>query len=149
MAQALDQAAGAKRRIKPLYLAGIAIVALALWSGWQSMQSAFRPYTETIAEAQASERSVQLVGFLGSTGSYDPAGKFVFDMQDETGQQVKVIYGKPKPANFEQAVSLVAIGHYDEQQSAFMADDLLVKCPSKYQEAAQQGATHPGAQLKP
>ncbi|RMD82460.1 MAG: cytochrome c maturation protein CcmE, partial [Chloroflexi bacterium] len=31
----------------------------------------------------------------------------------------------------------VAIGRYDPTEQAFMADDLLVKCPSKYQEMNQ------------
>ena len=29
---------------------------------------------------------------------------------DHCGQRLKIVYGKPKPANFEQAVSVVAIG---------------------------------------
>jgi cytochrome c-type biogenesis protein CcmE len=77
---------------------------------------------------------VQLAGFLGSTGEYDEQGNWTFMLQDETGTQVKVVSGEPRPANFEQATSIVAIGRYDQQQGAFMADDLLVKCPSKYQE---------------
>jgi cytochrome c-type biogenesis protein CcmE len=131
-------------RIKPLYLAGMAIIVIALYFAWDGLATAARPYTETIAEAQSSGRNVQLVGFLGSLGNYDAQGNFVFDLQDQTGAQVKVIYARPKPANFEQAVSLVAIGHYDAGAQAFVADDLLVKCPSKYQEAADSGATHPG-----
>jgi cytochrome c-type biogenesis protein CcmE len=59
-------------------------------------------------------------------------------LQDSTGKLVKVIYPKPKPANFEQAVSVVAIGHYDAGKQAFLADDMLVKCPSKYQEQLDQ-----------
>lgn len=58
-------------------------------------------------------------------------------LQDENGKLVKVISDKPRPANFEQAISVVAIGSYSAQEQAFMADDLLIKCPSKYQE--QQG----------
>lgn len=53
---------------------------------------------------------------------------------------VKVVYTRPKPANFEQAVSLVAIGRYDVTKGVFLADDMLVKCPSKYQEQFDQGA---------
>jgi cytochrome c-type biogenesis protein CcmE len=138
MAIATDQPRAARRGqpIKPVYLFGLGIIAVALFFGWQGLTTAARPYTETIAEARDSGRSVQLVGYLGSTGAYDAQGNFTFDMQDKTGAQVPVIYGEPKPANFEQAVSLVAIGHYDEAQGAFIADDLLVKCPSKYQEAA-------------
>ena len=56
------------------------------------------------------------------------------------GKVVKVVYAKPKPANFEQAVSIVAIGHYDAAKGAFLADDMLVKCPSKYQEQLDQTA---------
>jgi cytochrome c-type biogenesis protein CcmE len=82
----------------------------------------------------AATRSVQLAGFLGSTGEYDAAGRFTFMLQDERGKLIKVISDDPRPANFEQAISIVAIGRYDPAEQAFMADDLLVKCPSKYQE---------------
>jgi cytochrome c-type biogenesis protein CcmE len=124
--------------LRPLHLIGIAIVLLAIVTGYFGLQSAFRPYTTSVAEAIGSGRSVQLAGFLGSTGAYDAAGNFTFDLQDGSGKLVKVIYPKPKPANFEQAVSVVAIGHYDGAKGAFMADDMLVKCPSKYQEQLDQ-----------
>ena len=120
--------------LKPLHMLGIAMIALAVALGYTSLTSSFRPYTTSVAEATTSGRSVQLAGFLGSTGAYDADGNFTFDLQDSTGEMVKVVYAKPKPANFEQAVSIVAIGHYDATSGAFLADDMLVKCPSKYQE---------------
>ena len=42
-----------------------------------------------------------------------------------------VTYRGVRPGNFEQATSLVAIGTY--RGEAFQADQILVKCPSKYQ----------------
>src|SRR5262245_54201360 len=126
--------------LKPLHLIGIAIILLASVTGSYGLRSAFRPYTTSVAEAIGSGRSVQLAGFLGSSGAYDTNGNFTFDLQDGTGKLVKVIYAKPKPANFEQAVSVVAIGHYDAAKGAFLADDMLVKCPSKYQEQLDQTA---------
>lgn len=120
--------------LKPLHILGIAMIALAVALGYSSLTSSFRPYTTSVSEATTSGRSVQLAGFLGSLGEYDATGNFTFDLQDNTGQMVKVVYSKPKPANFEQAVSIVAIGHYDAAKGVFMADDMLVKCPSKYQE---------------
>jgi cytochrome c-type biogenesis protein CcmE len=120
--------------LKPLHLIGIAIILLAIVTGYFGLRSAFRPYTTSVSEAVGSGRSVQLAGFLGSTGEYDTNGNFTFNLQDGTGKLVKVIYPKPRPANFEQAVSVVAIGHYDAGQQAFLAEDMLVKCPSKYQE---------------
>jgi cytochrome c-type biogenesis protein CcmE len=124
--------------LRPLHLIGIAIILLAIVTGYFGLRSAFRPYTTSVSEAVGSGRSVQLAGFLGSTGAYDQNGNFTFDLQDGTGKLVKVIYPKPKPANFEQAVSVVAIGHYDAGKQAFLADDMLVKCPSKYQEQLDQ-----------
>ncbi len=120
--------------LKPLHLIGIGIILLSIVLGYNALKGSFRPYTTNVNEAVTSGRSVQLAGFLGTTGGYDADGKFVFDLKDETGQMVKVIYSKPKPSNFEQAISIVAIGQYDEAQQAFIADDMLVKCPSKYQE---------------
>jgi cytochrome c-type biogenesis protein CcmE len=131
---ATDAAVRGTTRIKPLHLAGIAIIALALVTGYFGLQSSFRPYTVKISEATASGRSVQLAGFLGTTGSYDAKGNFVFDLKDAEGQLVTVVYPKARPANFEQAISIVAIGHYDQASKTFLAEDMLVKCPSKYQE---------------
>ncbi|HET9222648.1 MAG TPA: cytochrome c maturation protein CcmE [Roseiflexaceae bacterium] len=124
--------------LKPLHMIGIAIILLAIVTGYFGLRSAFRPYTTSVSEAVGSARSVQLAGFLGSTGEYDANGNFTFNLQDGTGKLVKVIYPKPRPANFEQAVSVVAIGHYDAAQQAFLAEDMLVKCPSKYQEQMEQ-----------
>jgi cytochrome c-type biogenesis protein CcmE len=120
--------------LKPLHIAGIGIIVLAITYAAFGFQSGFRSYTQSVDEAIASTRSVQLAGFLGTTGEYDDKGRFTFMLQDENGKLVKIISDDPRPANFEQAISIVAIGRYDQTEQAFVADDLLVKCPSKYQE---------------
>lgn len=56
--------------------------------------------------------------------------KFVFHMTDEDGVSKKVVYSKPKPNNFEQADQLVVIG--EMRGEIFYADEMLMKCPSKY-----------------
>jgi cytochrome c-type biogenesis protein CcmE len=120
--------------IKPLHIAGLGIILLAVVYGLFGFKDAFRAYTTSVDEAMSSSRSVQLAGFLGSKGEIDSQGRFTFMIQDSDKKMVKVISDDPRPANFEQAISIVAIGHYDSAQGAFLADDLLVKCPSKYQE---------------
>ncbi|NTU78897.1 MAG: cytochrome c maturation protein CcmE [Chloroflexales bacterium] len=120
--------------IKPLHVAGIGIILIAVIFGIFGFQSGFRSYTQKVDEAIASTRSVQLAGFLGTTGEYDAKGRFTFMLQDEDGKLIKVVSSETRPPNFEQAISIVAIGRYDQGEQAFMADDLLVKCPSKYQE---------------
>ena len=121
-------------RIKPLHLIGISIIVLSIVLGYVGLSASMRPYTTQISEATATNRGVQLAGFLGSTGEYNDEGKFTFMLQDATGAMIPVVYSEPKPSNFEQAVSIVAIGHYDARSGNFIAEDLLVKCPSKYQE---------------
>jgi cytochrome c-type biogenesis protein CcmE len=124
--------------IKPLHIAGLGIILLAVIYGVFGFQSGFRSYTQSVDEAIASSRSVQLAGFLGTTGEYDADGRFTFMLQDEDGKLIKIVSDDPRPANFEQAISIVAIGRYDQGEQAFLADDLLVKCPSKYQELQTQ-----------
>ena len=126
--------------LKPLHMIGIAMIVLAIVLGYYGLQSALRPYTTSVTEAISTGRGVQLAGFLvpGEQGHYDASQNFTFSMQDATGKVVQVIYPKPRPANFEKAISIVAIGHYDAGKNAFMADDMLVKCPSKYQEQLDQ-----------
>jgi cytochrome c-type biogenesis protein CcmE len=62
---------------------------------------------------------------------YDPAQNvFVFYMQDDAGNVRQVNYSNPKPANFEDAEKLVIEGVADGE--IFQAENILVKCPSKY-----------------
>lgn len=122
--------------IKPLHIVGFGIIMLAIVYSAFGFQDAFRSYTTSVEEARDSGRQVQLAGFLGSMGEYDAQGRWTFMLQDENGALLKVVSNDPRPANFEQAISVVAIGHYDSTENAFLADDLLIKCPSKYQEQA-------------
>lgn len=58
--------------------------------------------------------------------------KFSFHMEDEDGNVRKVVYSKPKPNNFEDATQLVVIG--EMRNNVFHANEMLMKCPSKYNE---------------
>ncbi|HLR33686.1 MAG TPA: cytochrome c maturation protein CcmE [Fodinibius sp.] len=58
--------------------------------------------------------------------------QFSFYMKDEDGNVRRVIYPKSKPNNFEQATQLVVIGK--AEGDIFYAEDMLMKCPSKYNE---------------
>ncbi len=55
---------------------------------------------------------------------------FSFYMEDEQGTIRRVHYANPKPPNFEDAEKLVVEGHV--QDDVFVANHILVKCPSKY-----------------
>jgi len=57
----------------------------------------------------------------------------VFEIEDGTGQ-LPISYRGPKPDMLVDAVEAVVIGKYDTANQVFEADELLMKCPSKYEE---------------
>lgn len=86
---------------------------------------------------QAESRSTShVIGTWDDTQSYGfskETMRFTFYMKDEDGNVRRVIYPKPKPNNFEEATQLVVIG--EMRNNAFHADEMLMKCPSKYNDS--------------
>ena len=127
--------------MKPKLIFGLLLVGASIAFGVTSFQKSLTPYVP-FAEARRSGSSSQVNGTLAdpSTVKYDvEKGELVFALQDEKKEVMEVVYRGVKPANFEQATSVVAIGTFKDGR--FEADQLLVKCPSKYQaEGAQPAA---------
>lgn len=119
-----------------LYVVGMLL--LAVFSGFAFVQfnEALTPYV-SYEQAIASARAVQVAGGLqkGSSSYDERQGRLHFTLVDTEDASVTmpVRYEGVKPANFEEAVSIVAIGTWDAESKEFAAHDLLVKCPSKYQ----------------
>ncbi len=87
------------------------------------------------AEAERTSASAHVVGTWDRDAgfAYDPATNvFSFVMLDEGGARRPVVYHNPKPPNFEDADQVVVEGRVDGE--AFVAEHILVKCPSKYNE---------------
>lgn len=64
---------------------------------------------------------------------YNPvvnADEFTFYLVDNNGEERKVVLHKNKPQDFERAEQIVLIGKM--QGNDFHAKDILMKCPSKY-----------------
>ena len=57
---------------------------------------------------------------------------FTFEMVDVKGKKENVFYGEPMPPDFLLSEQIVVIGSYNNNQ--FIADEILLKCPSKYTE---------------
>jgi cytochrome c-type biogenesis protein CcmE len=118
-------------------LGGLLLAAFAGFS-LASFNKALTPYVDYAAARADGGRTVQVAGGLvADSSSYDDgSGALFFTLADaESGERLPVRYEGLKPANFEEAISIVAIGRYDEGAAVFQADKLLVKCPSKYQGA--------------
>ncbi|OGC91302.1 MAG: hypothetical protein A2142_01420 [candidate division Zixibacteria bacterium RBG_16_48_11] len=118
--------------MKPKYIIALTVVVVFLVFGAFSLKKSLTPYV-SFAQAQKGG-TVQIIGKLVSgTDYYDSQSqKLAFMLTDQESRlQMKVLYDGVKPGNFEQATEIVAIGQY--QSGTFEAEQLLVKCPSKYQ----------------
>lgn len=91
----------------------------------------------TFESATQSQSRVKIAGTLNKSKSmeYDPtvdADRFVFHMLDSEGVSNQVVLQKPKPQDFERSEQIVLTGSMEE--GVFVADEILMKCPSKYKE---------------
>ncbi|MBI2842410.1 MAG: cytochrome c maturation protein CcmE [Armatimonadetes bacterium] len=120
--------------MKSYYLiAAVAVVAFVAL-GASSFLNSMTPYVTTFAEARAAKQDkVQVPGDIvkGKTTYDKKAAALVFYIKDPDGEEMKVSYRGVRPGNFDQADRVVAIGRYGNGE--FKAEQLLVKCPSKYQ----------------
>lgn len=120
---------------KLLYALGTGLLLAFAGFAFTSFQQQLTPYVG-FREAQSMDRTLQVAGALVKNSSSYEDGTLLFTITEPgTGETMRVAYRGVKPGNFEDAVSVVAIGRYDGRQGVMAADKLLVKCPSKYQGA--------------
>jgi cytochrome c-type biogenesis protein CcmE len=87
-------------------------------------------------EAQSTGQKAHVVGMWVDKESFTynaTSNVFTFHMQDDAGNVREIRYLNPKPANFEDAEKLVIEGVSEGDH--FVAHNILVKCPSKYNDA--------------
>lgn len=114
---------------------GVTVLAVFGTMAFLNFSKTVAPYVP-FAEAKTAARAVQVAGFPDHEAArFDPDRKvFQFTMSDEQGDVMPVLFTGVKPGNFDEAEKVVVIGKY--QQGAFHANQILVKCPSKYDDAA-------------
>jgi cytochrome c-type biogenesis protein CcmE len=107
--------------------------------GVTSFRKSVTPYI-SFTEARRASGLVQVNGVLADKNYVLKRDEqfLEFKLKDSKNEVLPVVYRGVIPGNFDQAVSIVAIGHY--QQDHFEAEQLLVKCPSKYQALADKEA---------
>ena len=89
----------------------------------------------TFSDAQVTESQLQVVGHLDKAKElqYDAtkdANYFSFYMNDNKGQNCKVVFTGAKPQDFERSEQIVLTGQMKGNE--FHASKILMKCPSKY-----------------
>ena len=121
-----------RRQRRLWYAIGGVLVVAFLAYGATSFKSNLTPYV-SFEEAMRKPSKVQVAGSLvpDSTEYVEDVQRLRFGIMDDNGNTLSVMYDGVKPGNFEEATQIVAIGSYHDD--AFYAEQLLVKCPSKYQ----------------
>lgn len=126
--------------MKKLHILGIVIIAVAIGVIFVSLKNT-STYAD-FAEAMANPgREYHVVGKLDRSAPqvYDPRvdpDKFLFSMTDNKGITRPVVLHKSKPQDFDKSEQIVLIGSMDGE--AFHAEEILMKCPSKYNEGQPQ-----------
>jgi len=113
----------------------IAVIVLVVFSGFAvyAFSSALNPYV-SFNQARETAGSVQVMGYLQEEVEYDVEGNELrFCLEDEEGTMAQIVHRGPKPNNMEHAESVVVVGTF--QGDVFVAERLLVKCPSKYEDS--------------
>ena len=128
--------------MKKIHIIGIVIIAVAIGAILTTLNSTstYASFAEATLE-QGSEFHV--VGKLNKEKDmiYDPqtdANLFTFYMVDNKGTERKVILHKNKPQDFERSEQIVLIGKMQGEE--FEASDILMKCPSKYNDGKPQAS---------
>jgi cytochrome c-type biogenesis protein CcmE len=124
--------------MKTRYLIGGAIALVFVVIAAFSLDNSKIEYTN-LGYAQSSGKRVQVKGaWVKDKGcTYNSAeNTFTFVMRDDANTEVKVIHNGPRPNNFELAESIVVKGRVEN--GVMMADNILTKCPSKYEGNGQQ-----------
>jgi cytochrome c-type biogenesis protein CcmE len=126
--------------MKKLHIIAIVVIAIAIGVIFVSLKN-----TSTYADFQEAlenpGKEYHVVGKLDKDAPqvYEPRinpDEFHFSMVDNKGVIKPVVLHKSKPQDFEKSEQIVLIG--EMREGSFHANDILMKCPSKYNEGAQQ-----------
>lgn len=125
--------------MKKTHIIGIIIIALAIGSliALLGNTSSYSDFTQ----AAATQSEVHVVGKLNRAKpvDYNPevnANMCSFYMTDNSGKECHVVLMKSQPADFKTSDQVVVIGTM--QGGTFIANDILMKCPSKYNDGSKQ-----------
>ncbi|WKN46358.1 cytochrome c maturation protein CcmE domain-containing protein [Tunicatimonas pelagia] len=103
--------------------------------------SSYVTFNEASELAQSGDdKNIHVVGTLKKDAQGEVVGvepsedklSVSFMMVDENGREQQVFYNEPMPADLLRSEQVVVIGSY--RSDYFVADQVLLKCPSKYQE---------------
>ena len=113
----------------------VAVIAVLIATSFGGSTSEYLTIAEAKSLGQDQARSSRVAGAIvpDSVNWSTEDVHLTFQITDETGT-LPISYRGPKPDMLVDAVEAVVVGKYDPAAQAFEAEELLMKCPSKYEE---------------
>ncbi|HPQ09630.1 MAG TPA: cytochrome c maturation protein CcmE [Bacteroidia bacterium] len=123
--------------MKKIYIIALILVAIGVGVILTSLSNT-ATYSNFKEAEQNPHKEYHIVGKRDTSEAeyYNPLenpDKFEFYLIDQLGEKRKVILHKSKPQDFEKSEQIVVIGKMNG--NTFEANDILMKCPSKYNDA--------------
>jgi cytochrome c-type biogenesis protein CcmE len=128
--------------MKKKYLIGVAILLLVigylLYLSFGSSVSYYLTVSELLAEGvELYDTNVRVAGQIADGPvDWNPEELELRFNITEGGQTLSVIYEGAKPSGFQGGASILVEGKYNPD-GIFRASQLIMKCPSKYEEAVE------------
>ena len=122
-------------------IVGVAIIVACLVFSAKLFKGSLINYVPFSEARAATGETVQIMGAPAvGTLRYDTTEHALhFALLDGKGETMPVVFKGPKPDDLDTAMTkatkITAQGSYSPTTSTFIAENLLVKCPSKYQGA--------------
>lgn len=123
--------------MKRTHIVLIVVIAIAIGAILATLGDA-STYVSFANADQNPNEDFTVIGYLDKAADMNYDAKkntFTFYAVDKEGNRKKVLYPQPKPQDFERSEEITMKGH--SRDSLFVAEEILMKCPSKYNEQNQ------------
>jgi cytochrome c-type biogenesis protein CcmE len=120
--------------MKPPHIIALVVIVVCMGATLFALSGAMAQHVSIEQALKRPNEVVQVPGnIVRETVMFDAMkGRLSFDIADlkDNTKRMKVVYAQPKPENFDSAKSVEAVGSFKD--GTFYAQNLLIKCPSKY-----------------
>ena len=130
--------------MKKSHIAIIVIIAVSI--GWLISRIGgddFSSYKNFVSAQKSMGQEITVIGYLDKEAviNFNPKKIMLsFNATDKEGNVSKVYYNQPKPQDFEKSEEITMKGYATD--TAFIASEILMKCPSKEKHCQKRGLSH-------
>ena len=136
-----------KSTLNPRFIGGgLLLIAFIVFLGFQMVQATTTTGAYYLTVGELTRQQAEMIGervrvngnvVVGTEEWNAQEITLRFEIADENGDQLPIVFYGPRPDNFQRAASAIVEGQLLADGS-FQADNLLLKCPSRYEEDPEE-----------